>query len=61
MTVYELFMLAVWVWFCLVFIPARPMQSALFMIPVILIGLVGTLCVYVCNKLTQAVHATGEW
>jgi len=61
MSAFDLFLLATWVWFCLVFVPNRPMQSALFLIPVITIGLVGTLCEYVCNRLTQLIHGTGEW
>lgn len=61
MSAFDLFLLATWVWFCLVFIPARPMQSALFMVPVITIGLIGTLCEYVCKRVTQAIHDTGAW
>lgn len=61
MTAFDLLLLAAWVWFCLVFIPQRPIQSALFMIPVLTIGAIGTLLEYVSNKLIRLVHATGEW
>lgn len=61
MNAFDLFSIAVWVWFCLVFLSERPLQAFFFFIPLLVIGFIGTLLEWVFKAGLKAMHATGEW
>lgn len=60
MTALELFILAAWLWFCLV-ISDRPFQMAIFLPPMILIASIADFCKKLYEFICNLVDLMGEW
>lgn len=60
MTAFSLFMLAIWLWFCLIF-ANRPFQTALFLPWLLFIAAIADLCKELYELICNLIDLTGEW